>query len=201
MNTPNLELMRQARASLSGKWGTAVLIFFLYLIVVVIGQTIPLLGQVAMIVLSGPFALGMAIVALTISKEEEPKVDQLFSGFSHFLTAFLAYLLTTVFTLLWMLLLIVPGIIAALSYSMTFFIIAEDPSMSAMDAIDKSKKMMDGYKWKYFRLCLRFVGWCLLCILTLGIGFLWLAPWMQVTGAKFYEEVKANYEAQQGATV
>ena len=201
MNTPNLELMRQARASLGGKWGTAVLIFFLYLIVVVIGQSIPLLGQVAMFVLSGPFALGMAIVALTISKEEEPKVDQLFSGFSNFLTAFLAYLLTTIFTLLWMLLLIVPGIIAALSYSMTFFIIAEDPSISAMDAIDKSKKMMDGYKWKYFRLCLRFVGWALLCILTLGIGFLWLFPWIQVTGAKFYEEVKANYEAQQGATV
>jgi uncharacterized membrane protein len=201
MNTPNLELMRQARASLSGKWGTAVLIFFLYLIVAIIAQTVPLLGQVAMIVLSGPFALGMAIVALTISKEEEPKVDQLFSGFSNFLTAFLAYLLTTIFTLLWMLLLIVPGIIAALSYSMTYFIIAENPSISAMDAIDKSKKMMDGFKWKYFRLCLRFVGWALLCVLTLGIGFLWLFPWIQVSGAKFYEEVKANYEAQQGAMV
>ena len=61
-----------------------------------------------------------------------------------------------------------------------------------MDAIDKSKKMMDGYKWKYFCLVLRFLGWALLCILTLGIGFLWLIPYMQVSMAKFYDDVKAN---------
>ena len=197
MNTPNLELMRSARTSLSGKWGTAVLVFFLYLVVIIIAQTIPVLGQVAMLIISGPFALGLAMIALTISKEDEPKLEQLFAGFSHFVTAFVTNLLTTVFTLLWLLLLIIPGIIAALSYSMTYYIIAEDPSISAMDAIDKSKKMMDGYKWKYFKLCLRFVPWVLLCVLTLGIGFLWLFPWMQVTSAKFYEEVKANYQGQQ----
>lgn len=196
MQIPNLELMRQARASLSGKWGTAILVFFLYLIVVIIAQTIPVLGYVAMLIISGPFALGLAMVALSISKEDEPKLEQLFAGFNHFMPAFLAHLLTMIYTILWSLLLIVPGIIAALSYSMTYYIIAEDPSISASDAIDKSKKMMDGYKWEYFKLCLRFIPWVLLCILTLGIGFLWLFPWIQVTSAKFYEEVKANYEEQ-----
>jgi uncharacterized membrane protein len=106
-----------------------------------------------------------------------------------------------VFILLWMLLLIIPGIIAALSYSMTFYIIADDETMDAMEAIDKSKAMMDGYKWKYFCLALRFVGWALLCILTLGIGFFWLMPYMQVTNAKFYEDVKANYMSQQAEPV
>jgi uncharacterized membrane protein len=96
------------------------------------------------------------------------------------------------FILLWTLLLIIPGIIAAISYSMTFYILADDNSIGAMDAIDKSKKMMDGYKWKYFCLGLRFLGWALLCILTLGIGFLWLMPYMQVSMAKFYDDVKAN---------
>jgi uncharacterized membrane protein len=106
-----------------------------------------------------------------------------------------------VFIILWMLLLIIPGIIAALSYSMTFYIIADDETMDAMEAIDKSKAMMDGYKWKYFCLALRFVGWALLCLLTLGIGFFWLMPYMQVTNAKFYEDVKANYMSQQAEPV
>ncbi|GHT57847.1 hypothetical protein FACS18945_2990 [Bacteroidia bacterium] len=91
----------------------------------------------------------------------------------------------------WSLLLIIPGIIAAISYSMTFYIIADDPAISAMDAINKSKKMMYGYKMKYFCLSLRFLGWALLCILTLGIGFLWLMPYIQVTFAKFYDDLKA----------
>jgi uncharacterized membrane protein len=100
--------------------------------------------------------------------------------------------LMLVFTLLWMLLLIIPGIIAAISYSLTFYIIADDDTIKPMEAIDKSKQMMDGYKWKYFFLALRFLGWALLCILTLGIGFLWLIPYVQVTFAKFYDDVKAN---------
>jgi len=70
------------------------------------------------------------------------------------------------------LLLIVPGIIAAISYSMTFFILVEDNSIGVNEARKKSVKMMDGYKWKYFRLGLRFFLLALLCILTLGIGFL-----------------------------
>jgi uncharacterized membrane protein len=52
--------------------------------------------------------------------------------------------------------------------------------------------MMDGYKWKYFCLGLRFIGWALLCVLTLGIGFLWLSPYIQVSYAKFYEDLKKN---------
>jgi uncharacterized membrane protein len=96
------------------------------------------------------------------------------------------------FIVLWLLLLIIPGIIAAISYSMTFYILADDKSIKPMEAIDKSKKMMDGYKWKYFFLCLRFFGWALLCILTLGIGFLWLIPYINVSIAKFYDDVKEN---------
>lgn len=75
---------------------------------------------------------------------------------------------------------------------MIFYIIADNNSIGAMEAIDKSKAMMDGYKWKYFYFALRFLGWALLCILTLGIGFLWLIPYMQVSMAKFYDDVKAN---------
>ena len=85
---------------------------------------------------------------------------------------------------------IVPGIIIAIALSMTYFIIAEDDQISAVDALKKSYKMMDGHKMKYFFLCLRYIGLALLCILTLGIGFLWLVPYMYVTNAKFYDEIK-----------
>ncbi|MBV1888515.1 MAG: DUF975 family protein, partial [Urechidicola sp.] len=86
----------------------------------------------------------------------------------------------------------IPGIIAALSYSMTFFIIADDESIKPMDAIDESKRMMDGHKWKLFEMYIRFFGWSVLCLLTLGIGFLWFIPYMHVSLAKFYDDLKKN---------
>jgi uncharacterized membrane protein len=84
-------------------------------------------------------------------------------------------------------------IIAALSYGLAFFLMADNPKIGIMEALKKSKKMMYGHKWKYFCLGLRFLGWILLSILTLGIGLLWVAPYMYVSYAKFYEDVKANY--------
>ena len=80
--------------------------------------------------------------------------------------------------------------IAALSYAMTFYIIADDPNIGPLDAIDKSKQMMKGYKTKLFLMFLMFLGMALLCILTLGIGFLWFIPFANVTLAKFYMDIK-----------
>jgi uncharacterized membrane protein len=93
---------------------------------------------------------------------------------------------------LWSLLLVIPGIIAALSYSMTFYIIADDPSIKPQDALKKSKAMMNGYKEKLFYLYLRFILLAMLCILTLGIGFLWLIPYIHITMAKFYDDINGN---------
>jgi uncharacterized membrane protein len=192
MLTENAELMRMARESLREKWGLAIGTFLLYILFVTGLQAIKGIGPIVSLIISGPLSLGISIFSLNISRNREARLEQIFLGFNNFATAFAAYLLMVVFIILWMLLLIVPGIIAALSYSMTFYILADDGSIKAMEAIDKSKKMMNGYKWKYFRLCLRFLGWALLCIPTLGIGFLWLIPWINVSSAKFYEDIKAN---------
>jgi uncharacterized membrane protein len=89
-----------------------------------------------------------------------------------------------------MLLLIIPGLIAAYSYSMTFYILADNKSMGALEAIKKSKEMMNGNKWKLFRLSFRFFWWMLLSIVTLGIGLLWLIPYMSVSFATFYDDIK-----------
>ena len=192
MKTENVVLMQMARESLKGKWGLAIGTFVVYMLITVIIQKTPIIGPIASLIVSGPLALGLAIFSLSISRNQDAKLEQIFQGNENFGTALGAYLLMILFTLLWMLLLIIPGIIAAISYSMTFYILADDNSIGAMDAIEKSKRMMDGYKWKYFCLGLRFFGWALLCILTLGIGLLWLVPYMQVSMAKFYEDIKAN---------
>ncbi len=190
--TANTARLKQARESLSGKWGIAIATCLIFVLAVGGIQVIPVIGPLAALVIGGPLTLGMAIFALSLSRNEDARLEQLFDGFQHFLVALVAYLLVILYTILWMLLLIVPGIIASISYSMTFYIIAEDRSISANDAIDKSKQMMDGYKMKYFTLMLRFLALGLLCILTLGIGFLWLIPFIQVTTAKFYDDIKSD---------
>ncbi len=192
MNTENVVLMRMARESLKGKWGLAIGGFVVYMLICLSLQLIPIAGPIASLIIMGPLVLGLSIFSLAISRNQEAKLEQIFQGFNNFGTALGAYLLMLLFVLLWTLLLIVPGIIAALSYSLTFYILADDNSIGAMDAIKKSKKMMDGYKWKYFCMGLRFLGWAILCVFTLGIGFLWLMPYMQVSLAKFYDDVKAN---------
>jgi len=193
MKTTNSTLTQMARESLDGKWGLAVLGTFVYFIVLMgvqlLAEIDPLLMIVTLII-SGPIALGFIIFSLNISRDNDPKVENIFEGFQNFKSAVGAYLLMLLFIFLWMLLLIIPGIIAAFSYSMTFYILADDPSISPMDAIDKSKAMMKGNKWKYFLLNLRFLGWALLCLLTFGIGFLWLIPYIQVSIAKFYDDIK-----------
>lgn len=106
--------------------------------------------------------------------------------------------LMQLFTFLWTLLFIIPGIIKVFSYAMTPYILEENPELSANDAIDRSRAMMKGRKFDLFWLWLSFIGWGLLCIPTLGIGFLWLIPYMQTAEAAFYEDVKADYELNGG---
>jgi len=187
--------MKMARKSLAGKWGLAIGTFVVYMVIVSAANMVPFVGSIASLIISGPMLLGMAVFCLSLSRSQDPQLGKIFKGFENFGTALGAYLLMVLFIFLWTLLLIIPGIIAAISYAMIFYIIADDSSIGAMDAIKKSKEMMRGYKWKYFCLGWRFFGWALLCILTLGIGFLWLCPYMQISMAKFYDDI------QQGQTV
>ncbi len=107
-------------------------------------------------------------------------------------------LLMGILVFLWTLLLIIPGIIKIFSYSMTPFILDENPELSASEAIHRSRMMMKGHKFDLFWLYLSFIGWFFLCILTFGIGSLWLTPYVQTAEAAFYQEVKAEYEQNGG---
>jgi len=183
MATENKLLMSKARSSLSGEWGLAVGTNFLFNVITGIANE-------ASLIIGGPLQLGLSIFSLNLARNKKADLEQLFDGFKDFVNALVAYLLVVVFVLLWTLLLIIPGIIAAIAYSQTFYILADNKGLKGSEALKQSKAMMNGNKWKYFCLCLRFTGWFLLSILTLGIGFLWLAPYFNVSTANFYDDVK-----------
>lgn len=190
MPTGNSILIRKAQDALRGKWVLAIGAFLLYGVLVSSAGALKISGAVISLVIAGPFMLGAAMFSLNIARAQEARVEQLFQGFNNFVAALGAYLLIVLFVSLWSLLLVVPGIIAALSYSLTFYILADEPSLRAYEALRRSKAMMVGYKWKLFGLFFRFFLLALLCILTVGIGFLWLIPFVHVSMAEFYEDIK-----------
>ena len=200
MATPNRVLMDQAEQSLKGRWGMAIGTCVIYILTVIAINLISGVGEVISLLVGGPFMLGLSMFTLAIARDENAYLELIFKGFEEFIRALSAYLYIFVFTILWLLLLIIPGIVAAISYSMTYFILVDDKEIDAMAAIDKSKAMMDGYKMKYFQLILYYLGFSVLCIFTLGIGFLWLFPYIQVTNAKFYDDVKREYLIKMGDT-
>lgn len=90
---------------------------------------------------------------------------------------------------------LIPAMIAQYRYFMTYLILHENPGTGPLEAIRQSTQMMAGNKWKLFCMQWRFVGWILLCYLTLGIGFLWLVPYMMTSLAAFYEDLKEGRES------
>lgn len=191
------EIRAEAWISLSGKWGTCALIVFIYYLLVMGLSAIPVVGSLGTLVISGPFTLGLAIVFLRLIRSESIDVALLFKGFEDFMRSFVSGLLVAIFTFLWSLLLIVPGIIAGLSYSMTFFILSDEPNVTPSEAISKSKDMMMGHKWELFVLQLSFIGWFLLGIITLGIGFLWIGSYYSASMAIFYRELRGETPAEE----
>ena len=190
--TNNSQLMSDARDSLNGKWPLAIGTFLILLLITMGTSLIPYAGQIISLLISGPLAVGGAFFALNIVRDHQAKNDDLFFSFNNNLgNSILAYLLVFVFVFIGFILLIIPGIIVGLALSQTWFILADNPSMDSYSAVIKSKDMMNGFKWQYFKIGLRLFVLGLLCLLTLGIGFLWLIPYQYVVYAKFYEEVKA----------
>jgi uncharacterized membrane protein len=191
---PNAELRYMARQQLKGRWGMPILAGFLFWLISGIPGAIPYIGWIIALVVGGPLTLGMVRYFIKWKREENPTIETLFDGFKEFTPSLVLYLLTILFTVLWMLLFFVPGIIAAYRYSQAFYIMNDNPGLPAMEAINRSKEMMMGYKGKLFLLHLSFFGWGILCLFTLGIGFLWLGPYYQLTMAHFYENLKNSKE-------
>lgn len=127
-----------------------------------------------------------------------PQFMDIFSRFEMFGKAFLLRLLMLIYTLLWTFLFIIPGIIAAYRYAMAPYILEENPNMSANEAIACSKEMMRGNKWRLFCLQISFIGWGIVSLITCGIGFLWLTPYMYMAEVAFFYDVSGKFSGQHG---
>lgn len=158
-------------------------------------MTLNYVGMALVILIVCPLAVGAANAFRRLLADGDGNVtsnmlgDSL-SGYGHNLWGML---LMCIYVGLWSLLLVVPGIIKSLSYAMTPYILKDYPELSANQAINLSMKMMKGRKLDLFCLYLSFLGWIILSVLTLGIGYFWVIPYMYTAQSAFYQEVKTDY--------
>ena len=125
--------------------------------------------------------------------DSKPSFGDAFSGFRvKYGRNIGTLLLAGIKTVLWALLFIIPGIIKAYEYAIIPYILADDAEISSKDAFKKAKQMMKGNKWRLFKLEFSFIGWSILCVLTLGIGVFFLIPYVNAATAEFYVELKNN---------
>ena len=203
----NLEVLGQQIFSTQGGWNEGIFGFVIGMasLLLVVG----LVMGVAYFILSSVVGVGYCQYNLDlVDRRKEAEIGTLFDYFYNWKTTAAAKFLQGLYVFLWSLLFVIPGIIAGFSYAMTGYILAEHPELTASEAIARSKQMMAGNRWRLFCLQLSFIGWDILCGLTLGIGHLWLTPYRQAASAAFYREVSGTeyvapapeYEAPEEAT-
>ena len=196
-----IELKNRAKESLKGKYGEAIkLLLITFAISFATGFVIgflnldediaELISSIVSLAVAGLLGFGTVSFFLKISRNETVTYKELFSKINMCFSYLAISLLVGFFTALWSLLLIIPGIIAAINYSLVYFVKLDNPELGALEVLRKSKEMMNGHKWDFFVLILSFLGWAILGIFTLGILYLWLVPYMQVTYANFYNSLK-----------
>ena len=194
----NNQIMKEAQESLKGKWGISIAAC---LIAGVITIMITILGgylinedwggNLLSLFVTPPIGVGLALFFLNLHDGNKLEINTIFNPFKDvWLNSVLAYFMMIVIILIGFILFIIPGVIATLMFSQVFYIIAEDNKIDPYNALVKSKKMMEGNKWKLFKIMLRILLLAIVCILTLGIGFIWLAPYQNAVYAKFYNVVK-----------
>lgn len=210
------DFREKARSALSGNWGKAVAVGLVATLLTggitvvntgvggensgylsfaghntyITMATVAIVMGLIVVVLGGAVNLGWCRFHTNLVKDrEDAQFNDLFAHFDRLGRGFAMNFVLSLFVILWSCLLLVPGIIAAYSYSMVPYLMAEFPDLKLMAAIRESKRLMRGKKWRLFCLQMSFFGWALLALLTLGIGQLWLIPYMRTAEAAFYMHV------------
>lgn len=205
-------LKEDAKTKLSGNWPkAAVVTFIVWLLtdaftqdavndaVIKIGNSGAIsvnstngLFSIISLLVAGPLAIGVVYFYMKIESGDEPNISLVFDGFQDFKRGFLFHLISMMFVVLWGLLLIVPGIIAAIRYSMGYYLMVENPDMSPMEALRESSELMKGHKMDFLMFAISFIGWVIVSALTVGLGFLLLVPYYQMAKLNFYREITGD---------
>lgn len=214
------ELKDNAKQSLRGNWGWAIIVFLITAIIVgiftgaghwldetyinydgtnIFYQFASPIGSILLWI--GSFiglSRNIAFLELRDDQKEEKPYMAAFSVFTEnrFGPELINFVLVSIFTFLWTWLLIIPGIIKAYSYSMTPYIVkdmvASDKQVGATDGINASKELMKGHKMALFIFDLSFLGWNILTAITCGLGYLWVTPYYQTAKANFYRHIAGD---------
>lgn len=202
----NKELRRRARINLGNGIFTSPWLYGLAAsaIVTVINMVVSSLftainlagvGGAIVLVILGPLNLGLAKYYLYSASSQIPSTELkvLFDGFKNkTLDNVVLGVLITIFTALWSILLIVPGIVKSCSYALSYYIKCDCPQYSPKEVIKLSQSIMNGHKMRYFKLQLSFIGWHIVSIITCGLGYLWLIPYIRSANAEFYRDLILN---------
>ena len=178
-------MKQNAKASLSGNWGTAIGVFLIYCVIAGVLSSTGIGG-----LFIGLLTFGLCSAFLAVVRVKTMKIENLFDCTKNFGTVFVASILQGIYLFLWTLLFYIPGIVKSYSYAMTNYILIDNPNMTANEAITESRKMMDGHKFDLFVLDLSFIGWYFLSSLTFGILLLYVIPYHQAARAEFYENIR-----------
>ena len=180
---------RLGRNIFGNTWMLALLVCLVYGAIVAVAGSVGL--GIGAVIVTGPMTYGLNYVFLKLTREGgEPQVADLFEGFSSdFGQNFLIGLMTGIFTFLWSLLFVIPGIVKSYSYAMAYYVKADHPDYGWRECMDESIEMMRGHKWELFFLDLSFIGWFIVGSLCLGVGTLWVEPYYKATKAVFYQNI------------
>lgn len=148
-----------------------------------------IVGSLAEVLLL-PMSVGIIYYVIKFVRGKEFQIEDIFTyyNFNSFMLIICVSFLVGIFTMLWGCLFIVPGVIAALSYSMVFYLFIDNNESSPLKLIKESKLLMKGHKWDYFVFGLSFFGWILLCVFIVPIVYVY--PYITVSNALYYEELR-----------
>lgn len=201
----NSEIIKETKSILKGNYNKVIVPFFLFAIISGVLQNQDIIKSiysdygvfsgavysVLVLVVGSVIAVGLASFSLSII-EGQMDINKLKDGLSIVNKAFIFYVLYIVIVVLGFICLIVPGIVFSLMFSQVYYILCKDPEIGVIDAFKKSAAMMNGHKWQYFKLSLRYGFYFFLSIFTLFIWALWLLPQMYTSYALFHKKVSES---------
>ncbi len=200
MNTRK-DMKLEAKKSLKGNWGVSIaLVFVLIAICGALEWVLTYysdrmyIGVLSIVIslITIPLVLGKTIYFLKLTKGEDSKFQDLFSGFNNILKVIGVAILSDVIIIIGYILLIIPGIIFTFMLSQVYYILAENPEIGIIECLKESKRLMEGKKIDYFVLMLSFILWGILTGLTLGLAGLYVIPYYEATIANFYLSIKSQ---------
>lgn len=176
------QIKAAAKQQIKGQIG----MLFLLSVIISMISCVPVAG----LILGPGLSMGMIIVYLNMTYGKAPVLEDAMSGARYLGKAWWLNFLISFFTSLWSLLFFIPGIIAALRYSMAFYVLAENPQMTAREALRESKRLTKGHVLELFVMNLSFMGWYILCMFTMFIPIFYVTPYFQTTMANYYQYFK-----------